>query len=60
MGRKDAVYEGGVPNPHLFEEKLTEGQAPSTKNSLHGGEPHIIQLVTIVVDNNDQAAALAQ
>ena len=60
MGRKDAVYEGGEPDPHLFEEKLAEGQAPITKNGLHGSESHIIQLVTIVIDNNNQVAALAQ
>ena len=46
--QKNTIYEGGVPDPHLFKEKLTEGQAPVTKNGLHGGEPQIIQLVTIV------------
>ena len=58
--RKNTIYEGGVPDPHLFEEKLTEGQAPIAKNGLHGSKPHIIQLVTIVIDNNNQAATLAQ
>ena len=60
VGKKNTIYEGGVPGPHLFEEKLTEGQAPITKNILHGSEPHIIQLVTIVIDNNNQAATPAQ
>ena len=57
---KNTINKGGVPDPHLFEEKLTEGQAPISKNGLHGGKPHIIQLVTIVIDNNKQAATLAQ
>ena len=56
--QKNTIYEGGVPDPHLFEEKLT--QAPIAKNGLHGGKPHIIQFVTIVIDNNNQATTLAQ
>ena len=59
-GQKNAVYEGDVPDPHLFEEKLTEDQAPIAKNSLYGGESHKIQLVTIMVDNNNQAATPVQ
>ena len=58
--QENKIYEGGVPDPHLFKEKLTEGQAPVTKNGLHGSEFHTIQLVTIVIDNNNQAATPVQ
>ena len=58
--QKNTIYEGGVMDPHLFKEKLTEGQAPITKNGLHGSESHIIQFVTIVIDNNNQMATPAQ
>ena len=58
--QKNTIYEGGVPEPHLFEEKLTEGQVPIAKSGLHGGNPHIIQLVTIVIDNNNQVATPPQ
>ena len=50
---KDAIYEGGVPDPHLFKENLADGQAPITKTGLHGSESHIVQFLTIVIDNNN-------
>ena len=56
MHQKNTIYEGGVPEVvvvYLFEEKLAEGQAPIAKNGLHGGESNIIQLVTIIIDNNN-------